>query len=107
MTNQQERSFSSEIRLFNRPCATIRTRAAGKGLRAKEYARPVTGTAWIIVVCLQALMGFTVADGAVVTWTNTSGGNWYVATNWSPNQVPGPGDDAVITASGLYAVTLN
>ena len=25
---------------------------------------------------------------SIITWTNTSGGNWNVAANWSPNQVP-------------------
>ena len=44
---------------------------------------------------------------AQIVWTNTAGGNWNAATNWSPNQVPGSADDAVITVSGTYAVTLN
>ena len=42
-----------------------------------------------------------------IYWTNTSGGNWSVPANWSPNQVPGPVDDAVITANGTYLVTLD
>src|SRR5271154_356196 len=52
-------------------------------------------------------IGGTVADAATITWTNTAGGNWSVAANWSPNQVPGSSDDAVITASGTYNVTLD
>jgi hypothetical protein len=28
------------------------------------------------------------AHSATITWTNTSGGNWSVANNWNPNQVP-------------------
>ena len=46
-------------------------------------------------------------QAAQIVWTNTAGGNWNVAANWSPNQVPGSADDAVITASGTYTVTLN
>ena len=44
---------------------------------------------------------------AQIVWTNTSGGYWNDAVNWSPNQVPSSADDAVIAASGTYAVTLN
>ena len=40
------------------------------------------------------------------TWTNTAGGNWSVAANWSPNVVPGPLDDAYITTPGSYTVTV-
>jgi sugar lactone lactonase YvrE len=43
----------------------------------------------------------------IISWTNTAGGNWNVATNWSPNQVPGSADNAVITANGSYTVTLD
>ena len=46
-------------------------------------------------------------EAAQIVWTNTSGGYWNVATNWSPNQVPTSADDALITASGTYTVTLN
>jgi len=42
-----------------------------------------------------------------VTWTNGVGGNWSDAGSWNPNQVPGPGDDALITNSGSYVVTLD
>ena len=40
-------------------------------------------------------------------WTNLNGGNWTVAANWNPNQVPTIGDDAFITNNGIYVVTLN
>ena len=29
------------------------------------------------------------APTASITWTNTAGGNWNTAQNWTPNQVPG------------------
>jgi hypothetical protein len=41
------------------------------------------------------------------SWTNSSGGNWNVAGNWSTGQVPSSSDTVVITLSGTYTVTLN
>ena len=43
-------------------------------------------------------------QAATVTWINTDGGLWTEAANWSPNQVPGPTDTAVITEPGEYTV---
>ena len=45
--------------------------------------------------------------GATLTWTNTAGGAWTTAANWSPNQVPAAADNASITNSGTYTVTLD
>jgi len=42
-----------------------------------------------------------------LVWTNTAGGVWSVAANWSPNQVPTGTNDVLITNSGTYTVTLN
>jgi hypothetical protein len=42
---------------------------------------------------------------ASVVWTNTAGGNWSVAANWSPNQVPAPTNTVRIAAPGTYTVT--
>jgi len=61
----------------------------------------------IITVFLLAAFGYTVANAATINWTNTVGGNWSAATNWSPNQVPGSSDNAVITTNGSYVVTLD
>src|SRR5262249_18517808 len=44
---------------------------------------------------------------AIINRTNTASGNWSAAANWNPNQVPGNGDSAVITAAGNYTVTLD
>jgi hypothetical protein len=38
---------------------------------------------------------------ATITWANSSGGDWDTAANWSPAQVPGAGDDAVINTAGI------
>ena len=42
-----------------------------------------------------------------ITWTNTAGGNWSDTNNWSPRQVPGNTDNALITTPGTYTVTLD
>jgi hypothetical protein len=49
----------------------------------------------------------TALPGAAATlvWTNMAGGDWSTAVNWSPNQVPGPMDEAAITNTGTYTVT--
>jgi hypothetical protein len=44
---------------------------------------------------------------ATITWTNTSGGNWSVANNWSPHQVPTNTDNVLITTPGTYTVSLD
>ena len=44
---------------------------------------------------------------ATVVWTNTAGGFWSVATNWSPNTVPAAADTAFLTNSGTYTITAN
>lgn len=40
-----------------------------------------------------------------IVWTNTPGGDWHSATNWSPNQVPGASDNAFIPLA--TTVTIN
>src|SRR5664279_81919 len=47
------------------------------------------------------------AHATTITWINTSGGNWSVAANWSPNQVPTNTDTALITTPGTYTVTFD
>jgi hypothetical protein len=38
------------------------------------------------------------------SWTNSLGGSWFDASNWSPNGVPGASDTTFITADGTYTV---
>jgi len=47
------------------------------------------------------------APAATIQWTNTLGGNWNVALNWSPNVTPASADIAVITNDGTYTINLN
>src|ERR1017187_5127731 len=58
-----------------------------------------------IVLALLAIASVTHAT--TITWTNTAGGNWSVAANWSPNQVPGSSDTAILTNDGTYTVTMD
>jgi hypothetical protein len=47
------------------------------------------------------------ANAATFSWTNSTGGNWNVSANWSPNGVPGGSDTAIITTAGTYTVTVS
>ena len=60
-----------------------------------------------IAALIAALAVAFSSNATTITWTNTAGGNWNVAANWDPNQVPGSNDVANITTAGTYAVTLN
>ena len=42
-----------------------------------------------------------------LVWTNTAGGAWSTAANWSPNRLPASSDTAWITNRGTYAVTVS
>ena len=44
---------------------------------------------------------------ATLVWTNTAGGLWATAANWSPNAVPAPADTVIVTNSGTYTITVN
>jgi len=57
----------------------------------------------LAVLCLGSLG----VHAETVTWTNTAGGAWSLAANWSPNKVPVAADTAQITNSGTYLVTLD
>ena len=62
------------------------------------------------VRCLALLAFITLvstARAADISWTNTAGGNWSAAANWSPNVVPGAGDTALIVSNGTYTVIVD
>ncbi len=60
---------------------------------------------WLIFALLSAACCHSRA--ADVVWTNAGSANWSGALNWSPNQVPGPGDNVFITNNGSYSVTIS
>ncbi len=59
------------------------------------------------VISLFVTFLISAANGATISWTNVSGGSWSATNNWSPNRVPGSSDNAMITNTGTYTVTLN
>ena len=61
---------------------------------------PVISATNIVLVATNAPF-----DAVGIYWTNTLGGSWTDAVNWSPNQVPGPTDQAYIIQDGTYTVT--
>ncbi len=46
------------------------------------------------------------AAGCTNSWKNASGGSWYTAANWSKEVVPSGSEEACITLSGSYSVTM-
>jgi hypothetical protein len=57
-------------------------------------------------ILLAMALAATSANAANIDWTNTVGGDWFLAQNWSPNLVPGPTDNANITQPGTYNVSI-
>ncbi|MGA2557653.1 MAG: hypothetical protein ABSG04_15400, partial [Verrucomicrobiota bacterium] len=70
----------------------------------RRRPRPAIGG---LAVLLAGVLMSGSGRAAQIVWTNTADGNWNLAANWSPNQVPGSTDDAFITNNGIYMVTLN
>jgi hypothetical protein len=46
------------------------------------------------------------AKAVLRNWTNTQGGSWFDAANWSPNGVPDGSDAVTITNNGNYSVVV-
>jgi hypothetical protein len=46
------------------------------------------------------------AAGCTDEWTNTAGGSWFTPSNWSNGLPPKAEEEACITASGTYTVTM-
>lgn len=42
----------------------------------------------------------------VIAWNNPAGGSWGTATNWTPQQVPGSGDETLFNLDATYDVTV-
>lgn len=72
-------------------------------LRTESDAETMMKTALVIATVFTVLT----SRAAVITWTNTANGNWSVAANWNPNQVPTTSDTVVVASAGTYTVTLN
>jgi hypothetical protein len=46
------------------------------------------------------------ASGCANTFTNTAGGSWFTAANWSKGSVPTAGEEVCITEAGTYTVEM-
>ena len=44
-------------------------------------------------------------NNIIVTWAAAVAGSWQTALDWTPNTVPGAGDNVFITPAGTYTVT--
>ncbi len=62
---------------------------------------------FVYVAATLPMLTADLSQAADIVWTNLAGGNWNNPTNWSPNLIPGATDNAFITNSGTYTVTLN
>jgi hypothetical protein len=58
---------------------------------------------WVALLFVTLTSSWSFA--ATFTWTNTAGGNWTTAANWSPAGPPTAADTALITTSGTYTIT--
>jgi hypothetical protein len=94
---------------FSRPTTAATTRRHPRRKRRLQNKKFIKGNSMKAIITLLFLVavGNIGADAATINWTNTAGGNWSVAANWSPNQVPGSSDDSVVASNGIYTVTLD
>ncbi len=84
--------------------------AAGGALRETlQRCRPVYLKQTWLFLSLLGLFLVGVAAAETISWANPVGGNWTVAANWSPQDVPNEhGEDALFPpGGGVYATTLN
>jgi hypothetical protein len=82
---------------------------AASSLQGTKYGLRIATVASILAAALTLAALAPVAahaSGCTDTWTNTAGGNWFTASNWSKEAPPGPEDEACITAEGTYTVTM-
>jgi hypothetical protein len=71
------------------------------------YARRSLVRTAVLGLCILASAFISPARAATIAWTNTSGGSWSVAANWSPNSVPVASSDVFVTNNGTYTVTMD
>ena len=77
-------------------------------LHASGRARTLIATGLALAACL-AVAAWTPsaqASGCTNTFTNTSGGSWFTAGNWSKEKVPTSGEEVCITERGNYTVEM-
>jgi hypothetical protein len=60
-----------------------------------------------IPLLITVLSSAAPALAQVHTWTNSSGGDWNTAANWSPSVPNAATHNAILSASGTYTISLN
>src|SRR5262245_7883277 len=61
----------------------------------------------VVLMLLMLATLHRTAWGEDIEWKNPVSGNWGTPSNWDPAQVPDAADNAIITVSGTYTVTLD
>lgn len=89
--------FQKLLRRF-KPFMEIARITARKGSNFSTYLLPAL--LWLVATPISS-------RGGTVHWSNPKGGNWGVAANWTPTQVPTLNDDVLIDLAGSYSVTQN
>jgi len=77
-------------------------------LQALGRARAIIGSSLVVAAFLgiATWTSSAQASGCTNTFTNTAGGSWFTATNWSKGKVPTSTEEACITESGTYTVVM-
>lgn len=92
---------------------TLSRNAAGGLVTFDDLAIDTMGTEYTLVASSLGLTSatsnsFTVGFPSTINqWTNTAGGNWGTATNWSLGTVPAAADTVVIALNGSYTVNVD
>ena len=79
----------------------IASRRLARARLALVSFRPIQHS---VLVCA-ILLALPCAHAADLVWIGGTG-NWNVAGNWSPAQVPTAADNAFVTNAGTYTLTL-
>jgi len=62
---------------------------------------------YLSIIILSFLAASNIVRASTIIWTNTAGGGWNEAVNWSPNQVPGSGDTVLVTNDATFTVNVD
>lgn len=76
-------------------------------VRAEHISGCTNHSHTLQLTSLALLLLIAETSAAELVWTNTAGGSWNTAANWSPNQIPTAADRVWITNNGTYTVTVS
>src|SRR6266446_10849429 len=85
--------------LLRRPFASWTSVGSRAVVSARGIAPRLRGPTLILVSLGLILISGEAAYATSFSW-NVGSGDWFTATNWSPNGVPGAADDVVISNGG-------